>query len=727
MRGGGVRGIAFAGALAELQCLFEPTAYIGTSAGAGAAILLAAGYTPRELESVLWDSDFGTFKDASPLQVLRNLFLRGHMYPGKTIVTWLESLLRRKIVREGEVQLAHLPVRTVLFAVEPRFGSIIFDSNGEHRGIEAAMAARHSMSIPIFFEPLVRSMRPVYDGGVIKNFPLLTAVHDLGFPRDHVIGLYLTEPAIQHEYTTKGVVRDLLRIWLNQDESQVVDRYRNRIVAIDTSPVRATQFEISDEAKELLVLRGRLAAVEFVTSNFGDIAEVHEVNRTQAMMRVKELERSLASKADKRRYRRWVISAVTACLFAAGLVYLNAWRNDLWANTAICINQREYVRIPKQEVELAIGGRRQKVVVGDFYAQARTSDQSEQGVCSTIVGSASRPDALQRISAEVCRSQGGRLPTESEWLALQKQSERDSTWFAKLRGMSTIGFSTTHGEWTADCYGSPIIEASSATNPKAVRPGCGEHVSRRPAPDGQGRANNHLGSTFRCVLDSGLDQDGRILRWLVAGTVPWKGCDSRGHMDVPQIATLSPKPRSGERVPLEQWERQRWREYRARVVDGQSVSPCGSSPTNCNGNSIQSMDLACHVSLHGSAASASAVMVATYIVASEDQAVDLVVAGDDNYIFWYDGHEVARYEGPCDCLSEERTANQKRVTLKKGVHLMVGVVSNQQGWWGVSVKLRTPAGSKPQNIGASANPDDGDLVLSHAEIHVPREGQERLK
>ena len=65
--GGGAKGSAFVGALEEFfGAGLRPRRLIGTSAGAIAATLLAAGYTPPELLAAMGERDPKTRARASP-------------------------------------------------------------------------------------------------------------------------------------------------------------------------------------------------------------------------------------------------------------------------------------------------------------------------------------------------------------------------------------------------------------------------------------------------------------------------------------------------------------------------------------------------------------------------------------------------------------------------------------------------------------------------------------
>jgi len=69
--GGGVKGIALAGAVAEIEKAgYEFENLAGTSAGAIVASLLAVGFTAAEMKAELEKLDYNSFKDEGLLDKL---------------------------------------------------------------------------------------------------------------------------------------------------------------------------------------------------------------------------------------------------------------------------------------------------------------------------------------------------------------------------------------------------------------------------------------------------------------------------------------------------------------------------------------------------------------------------------------------------------------------------------------------------------------------------------
>jgi NTE family protein len=210
--GGGVKGLAFAGAIAAAEEELGIRSWVnvaGTSAGAIVAALLVAGYDAQALTRVLETTDYRRFADygrggrllGAPLNALR---LRG-IARGNYFSEWLgerfaESGLRKADPTFADVARDDLPpdlpanqreaarYRLRVIASDITEGRMLVlpddiegfqDADGNHltkESLPLARAVRMSMSFPFFFDPvtLYRRGRPhlIVDGGLLSNFPV---------------------------------------------------------------------------------------------------------------------------------------------------------------------------------------------------------------------------------------------------------------------------------------------------------------------------------------------------------------------------------------------------------------------------------------------------------------------------------------------------------------------------------------------------------------------------
>lgn len=197
--GGGVKGIALAGAYRELSNRgYVPECVAGTSAGAITAALVAVGYSGADVEQiVLRDMHFTDFEDPAFLDRLgvagdaAEFFLHRGMHSGDYFLNWIRKLLVAKGKKTfGELRnppgsadnrqyrlqviVSDLSAREML--VLPRDAAQLGIDNPDD--LEIAAAVRMSMSIPIFFEPVVWGNQKtgadhvIVDGGLLSNYPL---------------------------------------------------------------------------------------------------------------------------------------------------------------------------------------------------------------------------------------------------------------------------------------------------------------------------------------------------------------------------------------------------------------------------------------------------------------------------------------------------------------------------------------------------------------------------
>jgi len=153
LSGGGARGFAHLGVIKYLEEMgVKPYAISGTSAGAIAGTLYAAGKSPDEILQLLKANDFFGW---SNLLWRKNGFFSMHV---------LHQLLKDAII---ENDFNAVKIKLFIAATDLVKGEEVILSKGKL--FEAVIA---SASIPVVFEPVVMADKLLVDGGVLNNFPI---------------------------------------------------------------------------------------------------------------------------------------------------------------------------------------------------------------------------------------------------------------------------------------------------------------------------------------------------------------------------------------------------------------------------------------------------------------------------------------------------------------------------------------------------------------------------
>ena len=179
--GGGVKGIAYVGALEELDkrgITSEIKRVGGASAGAINAVLLSLGYSLDSIRDILWELDFNNFMDDSwgVLKDTKRLIDEFGWYKGDFFRNWMGSLIREKTGSEHSTfnDFSNNGFRD-LFLIGTNLStgfSEVFSIEHTPR-MRVVDAVRISMSIPLFFAAVRNVRRDVFvDGGVLDNYPV---------------------------------------------------------------------------------------------------------------------------------------------------------------------------------------------------------------------------------------------------------------------------------------------------------------------------------------------------------------------------------------------------------------------------------------------------------------------------------------------------------------------------------------------------------------------------
>ncbi|GAB2773195.1 NTE family protein [Hymenobacter luteus] len=247
MEGGGIRGIAYGGALQELEergVLAGLRRVGGTSAGAIQAALLAVGYSAQEIQGVVNNTPVQRLNDG------RLMFFGGSTrlikqygwYRGDEFSRYLSELVARKTQRP-DLTLGQLhalaqeePTRyrdlytTGTNLTTQRMQVFSYES---HPDMRVADAVRISMSIPLYFRAVLldeqghvvrrptkgQEVEVLVDGGLLANYPINLFDH----PRYLAVG---AAPAAALPTPTTFVNPETLGLRLDRAEQ----------IAYDTQP-----------------------------------------------------------------------------------------------------------------------------------------------------------------------------------------------------------------------------------------------------------------------------------------------------------------------------------------------------------------------------------------------------------------------------------------------------------------------------------------------------------
>jgi len=317
--GGGVKGIAYVGAMEELakREISDQIARVGgTSAGAINAVLVGLNYSLDETRSLLWDLNFNNFMDDS-WGIVRDagrLIESYGWYKGDFFRNWIGAVIKTK-TGNSESTFADIEAmkekrgfKSIYFMgtnLATKFSEVFSPEHTPRMCI--ADAVRISMSIPLFFAAKRSPRGDVYvDGGVLDNYPIKLFDREkyLDIPQsgratdyyDSINARFLTPDRPASPYTfnkeTLGFRLDSKEeISLFRDQAEPVHRsienffdyalalvgtiteaQQNahlhsddwqRTIYVDTLEVKTTQFDLSDDMKKNLVQSGRDGVIAY--------------------------------------------------------------------------------------------------------------------------------------------------------------------------------------------------------------------------------------------------------------------------------------------------------------------------------------------------------------------------------------------------------------------------------------------------------------------------------
>ncbi|MDC8005266.1 patatin-like phospholipase family protein [Aureisphaera galaxeae] len=274
-KGGGVLGMAYAGAIEALEeqgILQKVQRSAGTSAGSVVALMVALGYNSAEIKKVVNETNFNDFEDHwNPLRVATKYGL----YKGDFLLKWIQGIVAEKAdknITYGEMKAKGFKELKV-FATNLNTQLAQEFSAEETPDVKLAESVRASMSIPLFFAawqfPHGKPNNHIYvDGGVLYNYPI--NAYDL----DTTLGFFLHD---KHDLSGSDLEYDHLLNYVGslfqtllkaqEIDFEASEEETEVSILIDDFGISATNFSIDDEQKTKLFNSGKEATLNYIQKN----------------------------------------------------------------------------------------------------------------------------------------------------------------------------------------------------------------------------------------------------------------------------------------------------------------------------------------------------------------------------------------------------------------------------------------------------------------------------
>ncbi len=307
LEGGGVKGIAYGGALEildQMGYLKSIKRVAGTSAGAISATLLALNYSYIDLSRIISDTDFKSFEDGSFLPVAIARLLRKYgFYKGDNFIEWMGQLIKEKTgspdttfaqLQQMKNSLNFRDLYVVATNLSQQTAVVMSHESDEFKNLPVKEAVRMSMGIPLFFQSYKYKKDIMVDGGVTWNYPinLFDNIKYLSNPANGVLVDYIEDKDYVFNYETIGMrldskevidysrdhwrlppeqidnIKDYTSALLNflMESANRQHLHQNdwgRTIFIDTLKVRTTDFNLNSIEKKALVESGKKCTQEY--------------------------------------------------------------------------------------------------------------------------------------------------------------------------------------------------------------------------------------------------------------------------------------------------------------------------------------------------------------------------------------------------------------------------------------------------------------------------------
>lgn len=269
--GGGIRGIAYCGAIkALLEKNVSFTGYAGSSIGAVFAALTTLGYSADEIFDLFSTTGFQMFMDIN-IDFKKEIgFSKGNIF-----LDWIREKIESKFYaqnyKKGQmppVCFSDIKEKLIIYSVDLTNMKFKEFSTVKTPNFEVAKAVRASVSMPGLFRPLEIDNNLIVDGDLLKSTPLWRTTNSIKDLDERIIEFRLEDNETSKQITNSlEYLNRVYNAFSGFATDYIIDLYNEKdkfdYIKIDTKDISVIDFMIPMEKRRELFDLGYKKTIEY--------------------------------------------------------------------------------------------------------------------------------------------------------------------------------------------------------------------------------------------------------------------------------------------------------------------------------------------------------------------------------------------------------------------------------------------------------------------------------
>ena len=274
LSGGGIKGIAIIGSLSYLEdihILKNIKNYIGTSVGGFISFLLVVGFNCKELMDISLNLDFNEYSDITLTNLIETYGFDNFKKMGKIII----AIIKQKGINK-DITFEQLYQKTkkglTITGSNISKGRLELFNKEKTPNMKVLIALQITMSIPIFFRPVLFNGFYYVDGGIYDPYPIKYANNI-----KKTLGIFLKK----EENNETNVVIDSLGSYMkhvlicfyNEFKEKILKsgKYKDSTIIVDAESVSSIKFNLDKDDKNEIMNIGKDKSIKYIDNKFNKI------------------------------------------------------------------------------------------------------------------------------------------------------------------------------------------------------------------------------------------------------------------------------------------------------------------------------------------------------------------------------------------------------------------------------------------------------------------------